>query len=358
MRLKRVQAVLADAGVALALAPGEDFRYVVGWSPHKDERLTFLLVTPSAAHLVIPSVNAEEARYQLENTVALTQFTDDAGPRQALITALGMVGESWSWLISDDARYDHVRVWEEVGSRPVGLASSILGELRMQKDEEECQWLRESQRINDYAMQTAFEAMHVGMTELELADVVRRAFMAQGADGEAFIIVAAGDHSALPHHTPTDRCLEEGPVLLDIGCYYRGYASDMTRVAYLGEPSAEFRAVHALVNRAVEAARQVVAPGVPAEEVDRAARAVIESGGYGPYFVHRLGHGIGLSVHEPPSVMAGNSRLLPENTAFSIEPGIYLPGQFGVRLEEVVINRPGGAEVLSHVSREIFVKRG
>ncbi|MCY0878209.1 MAG: Xaa-Pro peptidase family protein [Firmicutes bacterium] len=356
MRLQRIQKVLQEAGVGLALAPGEDFRYAVGWSPHADERLTWLFITPEAVHLVVPAVNAEEARTHLGDGVPLSRYSDDAGPRLALREALDAVGRQWSWLVSDDARYDHARTLEELAQRPLGFASSILGELRMQKDAEELALLRESQRINDEAMQQAFEAMRPEMTEVELADVIRRAFIAAGADRDAFIIVAAGEHSALPHHTPTQRALGRGPVLLDIGCYYRGYASDMTRVAYLGEPPAKFREIHALVNRASEAAQKVAAPGVPAAVVDRAARAVIEAGGYGDYFVHRLGHGIGLSVHEPPSVMAGNSRLLPPDCTFSIEPGIYLPGEFGVRLEEVVINRPGGVEVLSRVPRDIYVK--
>ena len=238
----------------------------------------------------------------------------------------------------------------------MALASEIMARLRMQKDDEERRLLQESQRINDQAMLAAYEAMRPGMTELELADVIRRAFIANGADKEAFIIVAAGEHSALPHHSPTTTVLTEGPVLLDIGCYYQGYASDMTRVAYLGQPTEKFLAVHHLVEQAVQAAHQTARPGTPAEEVDRAARRVIAEGGFGPQFVHRVGHGIGLSVHEPPSVMETNTLPLPENAAFSIEPGIYLPGEFGVRLEEVVLNRPDGAEILSKVSRDIFVK--
>lgn len=355
MRLKRIQQELVETGSVLALAPGEDFRYAVGWSPMGDERLTFLLIGAEEVRLVIASVNAEEAVTQLDDEFPILRFTDDQGPEDVLGEAMQVFSAS-RWLVSDDARYAHARILAGLTSGPLELASQTMAPLRMQKDEEERRLLEESQRINDLAMQAAFDQMRLGMTELELADVIRRAFIANGADKEAFIIVAAGAHSALPHHSPTTTKLAPGPVLLDIGCYYQGYASDMTRVAYLGEPSGSFRRVHAVVEQAVQAAQRVAKPGVPAEEVDRAARQVITEAGYGPQFVHRVGHGIGLSVHEPPSVMETNTLALPENAAFSIEPGIYLPGDFGVRLEEVVINRPDGAEILSHISRDIFVK--
>lgn len=355
MRLATIQQELAQQDAILALCPGEDFRYAAGWSPRGDERLTFLLIAPHEIRLVIASVNAEEAVAHLGRAFPIERFTDDAGPHETLSQAVKVLGQG-SLLVSDDARYDHASILGEVAGRPLGLASHVMAPLRMRKDAEECERLAACQRINDQAMTAAFKAMRPGMTELELADVIRRAFIAHGADHEAFILVAAGEHSALPHHSPTTTELKEGPVLLDIGCYYQGYASDMTRVAYLGEPPEKFRRVHGLVEQAVRAAHQAAAPGVAAEAVDRAARRVIEEGGYGPQFVHRVGHGIGLSVHEPPSVMEGNTLPLPENAAFSIEPGIYLPGEFGVRLEEVVINRAGGAQILSTVPRDIYVK--
>ncbi len=355
MRLSVIQEQLARVNAVLALSPGDDFRYVAGWSPLPDERLTFLIVAPEGARLVIASVNAEEAVTHLKNGVPIDRFTDDAGPVEVLTGAVSPY-EGLRWLVSDDARFDHSLILAGVVGQTPGLASEIMAPLRMRKDEEECKRLAGSQSINDLAMRAAFEALTPEMTELELADVIRRSFMANGADKEAFIIVAAGEHSALPHHTPTSTVLGQGPVLLDIGCYYQGYASDMTRVAYLGEPSQEFRRIHALVERAVQAAQRAARPGTEAQSVDRAARAVITEGGFGEAFVHRIGHGIGLSVHEPPSVAEGNIMKLPENAAFSIEPGIYLPGKFGVRLEEVVINRATGAEVLSKVSRDIYVK--
>lgn len=354
MRLQDIQRELQDRNCVLALSPGDDFRYAVGWSPLYDERLTFLLIGPQQTRLVIPSVNAEEAIAHLGDSVPVERFSDDLGPRQALERAVTVVGRG-AWLVSDDARYDHASILANAVAKPLGLASDVMAAMRMQKSEEECQRLEECQRINDQAMLAGYEALRLGITELELADVIRRAFLQHGADSEAFIIVAFGDHTALPHHHPTDRPLTEGPVLLDIGCYYKGYASDMTRVAYFGEPSEKYRQIHAIVDQAVGAAQAQACPGASAELVDGAARQIIAQEGYGEAFVHRVGHGIGLSVHEPPSVMQGNHLALPENAAFSIEPGIYLPGEFGVRLEEVVINRAPGAEILSKVPRAIHV---
>ncbi len=355
MRLERIQKQLAERQAVLALTPGDDFRYAVGWSPKGDERPTYLIVAPQLVRLVIAAVNAEEAQAHLGEGLRIDRFGDDGGP-DSVLTEVAQGQPGMPWLVSDDARYDHALILSRVLGQVPGLASEVMAPLRMQKDEEEYRLLARCQEINDQAMRAAYEAMRVGMSELELADVIRRAFMANGADKEAFIIVAYGAHSAMPHHTPTTTKLGEGPVLLDIGCYYQGYASDMTRMAYLGTPTQRFTTVHALVDKAVQAAQTVAVPGLAAQEVDRAARQVIRAQGYGAAFVHRVGHGIGLSVHEPPSVAEGNPLPLPVNAAFSIEPGVYLPGEFGVRLEEVVILRPEGARILSRVPRSVHIK--
>lgn len=357
VRLQHIQQKLSQDQTMLWLSPGDDFRYAVGWSPLGDERLTFLLITPDTAGLVIASVNAEEAVAHLPKDFPIYRFTDDAGPVKVLREVFERVsGGSYRSLMSDDARFDHVRAAVQLAPSPLGLASEVMARARMVKDDQEIQALRQSQAINDRTMEAAYAAARPGMTELELADVIRRAFIQHGADREAFIIVAAGPHSALPHHSPGDTVIGPGPLLLDIGCFYHGYASDMTRVAYLGEPDEKFRAIHAHVEQAVTRAQAAAQPNCRAEEVDRAARAVIDAAGFGPYFVHRTGHGIGLSVHEPPSIMEGNTVALPVGALFSIEPGIYLPGEFGVRLEEVVVMTEDGAQVLSEVPRSIYVK--
>lgn len=358
MRVEYLQAELARRSASMLLAPGDDLRYIAGWSPYGDERLTFLVVSPLAAAIVVPTVNAEEAEAHLPQTITVIRFTDEQGPQSALEKAwLQVKADHFTPFISDDARFDHVRAVMSLSlSGDLQLASQIVASMRMRKSAEEIAHLRESQAINDQAMRAAYTAMQIGMTENELADVIRRAFVQHGADREAFIIVAAGDNSAHPHHTPGDRVLTEGPVLLDIGCYKNGYASDMTRMAWIGTPSAKFLEVHRAVDAAVKAGRSAARVGALAQDIDRATRSTVAQAGYGPQFVHRTGHGIGLSVHEPPSIVEGNSLVIEAGMAFSIEPGIYLPGEFGVRLEEVAVVSNEQTELLSKVSREIWVK--
>ncbi len=357
-RLEHIQKQLASTDAVLVLGPGDDFRYAADWSPHGDERLTFLWIGSQDAVLVVPSVNAEDARRHMPQAVSIVEFSDQKGPDAAVRDAVKRMAASGQTLyVSDDARFDHGQILFGVTAEHhhLKLASSLLAPMRMVKDPDEVRRLKASQWINDRAMETAYASIREGMTEVELQDIIRRAFMANGADREAFIIVAAGANSAMPHHASDDTVIHPGPVLLDIGCYKEGYASDMTRVAYLGAPQEEFVAVHSIVKQSNEAGRRAARPGATAESVDLAARRVIEGRGFGEYFVHRTGHGIGLSVHEPPSIMEGNALELPENAFFSVEPGIYLPGRFGVRLEDVVMVTPDGCEVLSHLSRDIHV---
>ncbi len=356
-RLAKVKEQMGKDHAAMFLAPGDDFRYLMSWSPLGDERVTFLGVNHERAALVIASVNAQEAHEFLDGTVDIYAFSDQDGPGKMLKQVFGpMAGDATGLYISDDARFDHVQHLQKAlaPSKPFAVSSQLMAPWRMSKDPDEIEKLRACQAINDEGMRAGLEAIRVGMTEMELQDIIRRAFIANGADREAFIIVAAGSHSAMPHHTPGQSVIAEGPVLLDIGCYKDGYASDMTRVAYVGHPPEEFTHVHHIVNRAAEAAIAQAHAHQEAQVIDHAARRVIEDAGYGTYFVHRTGHGIGLSVHEPPSIMEGNPLKVPLHSAFSIEPGIYLPGRFGVRLEDVVIAGLDGAEVLSQVPRAVY----
>ena len=357
-RLEHIQKQLAANDAILVLGPGDDFRYAVDWSPHGDERLTFLWIGSHDAVLVVPSVNAEDARVHMPSSVAILEFSDQKGPDAAVAAALErMTRAGHALYLSDDARFDHSQILfsQATDRNRFKLASSLVAPMRMVKDPDEARRLKASQWINDRAMETAYRSIREGMTEIELQDIIRRAFMAHGADREAFIIVAAGSNSAMPHHASDDTVIRPGPVLLDIGCFKEGYASDMTRMAHLGVPAQDFVTVHSIVQESNQAGCQAARPGASAESVDGAARRIIEDRGFGEYFVHRTGHGIGLSVHEPPSIMEGNKLTLPEHAFFSVEPGIYLPGRFGVRLEDVVMLTPDGCEVLSKIPRDIHV---
>jgi Xaa-Pro aminopeptidase len=191
-------------------------------------------------------------------------------------------------------------------------------------------------------------------TERDLAAEVQRLTIAEGHDVASFAIVASGPNAASPHHEPTHRVIEEGDtVVIDFGGRWRGYCSDTTRTFVVGEPSAEVGAAHAVLATAQAAARAAVHPGVTCEDVDRAARDVIDDAGYGEYFIHRTGHGIGLEVHEHPYIVSGNTEPLEQGMTFSIEPGIYLPGRFGMRIEDIVACAEDGVDELNRSPRTL-----
>ncbi len=357
-RIRALRRLLAEHEAQLAVVPGNDFRYLMGWSPLPDERLAVLWLTREHSVLLINGVNAEEAKAKLGPEVEVLRFDDADDPGLAVQRAIQHLGPSAKAVhLSDDARFDHSQILRDALSANTvwGLASRYLAPMRMAKDPEEIEALARSQAINDAVMRRAFAALRPGIREIELADMIKRAFVEEGADRDAFVIVAYGAHAAHPHHAPDRTPLTEGPVLLDIGCFKDGYASDMTRMAYVGEPSSRYLDIHALVEAASRRGIAAVHPGAQVGEVDKASRRVIEAAGLGAHFVHRTGHGIGLEVHERPSVTAENQEPMRVGMAFSIEPGIYLPNQFGVRLEEVVIVEEDGARVLSEISREVYV---
>jgi Xaa-Pro aminopeptidase len=258
--------------------------------------------------------------------------------------------------VADDLRADHLLLLQDLlPDARFTLASSLLAPLRMRKDPDEVEALRRSAAAADAGVLAAIRACRPGVSEREVAEAAGEAMRRAGAEEVLFTLVASGPNSAFPHHRSSDRALQPGePVLLDLGGRMGGYCSDITRMAFLGPPPENCREVQRIVEEAVQAALETIRPGVPAAEVDRAARRVITEVGYGDRFVHRTGHGLGLSPHEPPSVTEANPMPLEEGMVFTVEPGIYLPGAFGVRLEEAVVVRPHGPEILSRLPREGF----
>jgi Xaa-Pro aminopeptidase len=225
----------------------------------------------------------------------------------------------------------------------------------MRKSPEEIAALRRAAATADAAIQAAARACSPGAAELEVARAADEGFRKAGAPEVIATIVGSGPNSAFPHHHSSARALQAGePVLFDLGSRVGGYCSDITRMAFLGTPSARYREIHRIVDDAVASALEAIKPGVPIATIDRAARGTIERAGYGERFVHRTGHGIGLSVHEPPSITHTNELPLEEGMAFSVEPGIYLSGEFGVRLEEIVAVTRTGCEILSRLPRDVI----
>ncbi len=245
-----------------------------------------------------------------------------------------------------------------------GLASSVLAPLRRVKDAEEIALLRSAAEAADRAIERVISGPLVGRSEAEIARDVREALVEEGHDSAEFAIVASGPNSASPHHEPGERVIAPGePLLLDIGGRRAGYCSDITRTVWVGgpaqvQPDAEFAAIYQLTATAQAAARAAVRPGVTFEALDAAARDIIRDGGYGEHFFHRLGHGIGLEVHEEPYLVAGNDAPAEPGNTFSCEPGIYLEGRYGVRIEDAMVCTVNGGESLNRAPRELRVVRG
>jgi Xaa-Pro aminopeptidase len=226
------------------------------------------------------------------------------------------------------------------------LATDVLRQLRMIKDDAEIDALRRAGHAIDRVHARMGEWLRVGRTEAQIAADIATAIVEEGHTAPEFIIVGSGPHGADPHHEVSDRVVEAGDVVVvDIGGPVApGYNSDSTRTYSLGEPSAEVATRYAVLERAQQAAVDAVSPGVSAESIDAAAREVLVEAGLGEAFLHRTGHGIGLSVHEEPYIVAGNDITLTEGMAFSIEPGIYFRGQWGARIEDIVVVTADGCE--------------
>lgn len=357
-RLAALRAKMSETGSGLvALAPGSHMDWLIGYHPHPDERPCLLLIGPEKEAFLMPALNAEGTREHTD--IAFHSWADDAGPADALSAALADVGAAapGKVVLDETMRADFALLL--IDNLPADTARDFtpatLGALRMRKDRSEYDLLKMNAGIADRAMQAAFAKIRPGMTEKELAAEIRAHFSSEGA-APAFWIVGAGGNGAFPHHSASERVIAEGDaVVIDIGGRKQGFPSDITRMAIVGRAPEGYGQIHTIVERAVQAALKAARPGVLAKDVDDAARKVIADAGYGEYFVHRTGHGMGIDGHEPPYITATSETVLEEGMVFSIEPGIYLPGRFGIRLEDIVILRADGPEVLSSLPREVHV---
>jgi Xaa-Pro aminopeptidase len=354
-RLSRLRARMQSTQTDMVvLGPSSHMVWLSGLSPHGDERPVMLVVTQGFAGYLMPALNADSSRAVTD--LPFYTWTDAEGPKDALAKLLEDADAHRKGLrigLDETMRADFaLLLLDALPDVAREFTEPTIGSLRAQKDEAEYRALKENARINDIAMRAAFAACRPGVTELDIVKVINETYAAHGARPE-FNLVCFGENGAFPHHHSGERVLKANDcILLDIGSRKGGYPSDMTRVGTIGKVDPEFDEVWAIVNRAVEAALAAARPGVPAKMVDKAARDVITEAGYGEYFLHRLGHGLGIDVHEPPYITGTSERPLEEGNVFSIEPGIYLQGRFGLRLEEIVILRKDGPEILSELPRE------
>lgn len=237
------------------------------------------------------------------------------------------------------------------------LASDCVGRVRACKDSEERERMREASRINDRAMAEFVPLIRPGVTEIQVAESMERIYHSLGADGYSFDpLVAFGKNAAAGHHAPDHTSLREGDcVLFDVGCRKNGYCSDMTRTFFFRSVSGRAKKIYEIVRKANEAAEAMIRPGVEFCEIDRTARGIIEDAGFGKEFTHRLGHSIGIEVHEAGDVSTANREEVRPGMTFSIEPGIYVEGEVGVRVEDLVLVTETGCEVLNHYTKELTI---
>ena len=236
-------------------------------------------------------------------------------------------------------------------------ASSLMTELRGSKDEEELSCMTAAQRIAEGALKQILKEIRPGMTEKEIAARLNYLMVSAGAEKTSFdTIVASGPNGSMPHAVPGMRKVREGDfITMDFGCVYKGYCSDMTRTVALGRPSDEMRNVYDIVLQAQLAGIAAAKAGVTGAVIDGAARKVIQDAGYGACFGHSFGHSLGIDIHEAPNAAPGNDKPMPDGAVVSAEPGIYLPGKFGVRIEDVMILRPDGAQVITKAPKALLV---
>jgi Xaa-Pro aminopeptidase len=371
-RMAAAQDLANRRGVAgLLVGVGADLRYLTGYAAMPLERLTMLVLPATGrATLVAPRLEAMRAAASPAAAAGFVDLvaweeTDDAHAIAASRLLTGPAAQPHRVLVSGGLPALHVLALQRaLPGRAFGLATEVLGDLRMAKDDDEAVLLRLAAQAADRALASVAAGHLVGRTEAEVSREIRDRLVSEGHDEASFAIVGSGPNAASPHHEPGERRIAAGEaVVLDIGGPLGGYGSDVTRTVWIEgpdhvPPDPTFLAVHDLVRRANAAATAVVRPGIPAEAVDAAAREVIVSGGFGPAFLHRTGHGIGLEGHEDPYIVAGNPEPLVEGAAFSIEPGIYLEGRFGVRIEDIVICRPDGADVLNGLPRDAWIVAG
>jgi Xaa-Pro aminopeptidase len=358
-RLQRAKSAVADAGLtALLISPGPDLRYLTGYDSRLPDRLTCLIIPAVGDPLVVVPRLEEAAAAASPLAAAQVQLLtwDESDDPYALVGS--QLPRNGAVAVSD-------RMWvvqafslrEAMPGLDQRASGEILKTLRMRKDENEVAALREAGAAIDSVHARMPEWLRAGRTESAVGADVRVAMLEAGHTSADLVIVASGPNAASPHHELSERMIQSGDaVVVDIGgTMPSGYWSDCTRTYVVGEPSKEVVALYSVLQVAQEAACKVVRAGVAAQTIDAAAREVIAEAGYGSYFTHRTGHGIGLQAHEEPYISGDNTEPLAAGMVFSIEPGIYIPARHGARLEDIVVCTHGGRERLNSRPHDLVV---
>jgi Xaa-Pro dipeptidase len=344
---------------ALIIGPNTDLTYLTGLNPLSDERFKALVILKDGRFFhICPELYYEETREALGTSTDIFVWSDGDG----FLGAVQAADHSY--------HLDHMTIGVNDAVRAVDLlslgtvitatfviGSTVLEQIRVSKDQEEKDFLRTAARIADATLTEVLPFIHAGVVERDIKKKIGELFAAKGASELAFeTIVASGPNSSRPHYTGGDRVITDHDVIvLDFGCRYHGYCSDTSRTVFVGEPTEEQCKIYEIVLQANLAGERAARAGVTAGEVDKAARDVIKAAGYGANFLNRTGHGIGMADHEAPYIKEGNPMVLQEGMAFSVEPGIYLAGRFGMRVEDIVLIDGGKAEILNISRKDMIV---
>lgn len=360
-RIDQLREILEVEGWDAILISDQDNRYFASGyraGDHSGRSAGVLLVTPITAHLYTNGNNIDWAQasapdFDAIKTVGLWESQVGEAIKATGAKRLGV----------EAATLPHtsfVRLAESLDGIELVTIGDQIDRLRWIKTPQEVIYHRRAIEITDVAYERTLETLQPGVSEREVANLIAIAFLEQGADGWGFPpTVAFGPNSAKPHHDPGDRQLQNGEaIIMDIGATVHGYTADLTRTNWLGEPPARLAEIYDIVQAAQDAALAVVRAGVPASEVDAAARDVIAAAGYGDQFVHGLGHGIGVRIHDGPFLHGKNEDPLPANSILTIEPGIYIRDFGGVRIEDVVLVTDEGYELLTHARKRPQLVQG
>jgi Xaa-Pro aminopeptidase len=352
VRVERLRAVLRENNVdACATAFGPHLRYLTGYSGSNGVAIVSLAAT---LFLTDPRYREQaEAEVTADACIVTRDPLLTAASKQRMcsrITRMAFDKETSLYQFASE-------LGERFTAAHIVPTENLLAGCMAVKDAEEIAMLSHAASISDRVFTDLLGLLCVGMTELDVAAEIVSRHRRYGAEGDAFdVIAASGTNSALPHARPTTKTFAPGEfVTLDFGCVYRGYHSDMTRTIAVGEPSREMKHVYAVVLEAQRAAAAAASAGITGKALDETARRIIRARGYGKYFVHGLGHGIGLQIHEEPKVSKKNPEPLPCGSVITIEPGIYVPGKFGVRIEDDVVLRDGGCETITASPKELII---
>lgn len=345
----------------LLLSVGADLPYLTGYEAMPLERLTMLVLPADGeAELIIPALEAPLVAVQ-DDVFGLVPWGETEDPVGLVVDRIGArssiaVGETtWSTFL--------VQILNRTSGKHFSDAGTVMTPLRSVKDAAEVESLRKaSQAVDRIATRLqAGEIPLVGQTEAQVSAELGRQIVAEGHQKVNFAIVASGENAASPHHHAGDKVIQPNEVVLcDFGGTMRddlgvGYCSDLTRCVYTGQPPAEFVELYEVLFEAQAASVAAAVPGTPVQEIDRAGRQIIDDAGYGEYFIHRTGHGIGVEAHEHPYIVEGNDQPLTPGHAFSVEPGIYVPGKWGARLEDIVVSGATGPDPLNTVDHHLAV---